>query len=59
MSKKVCTTIYLDPGQKARLQVLSERTKVPFAEYVRQGLDLLLAKYQQSTNPNQYFLPGT
>lgn len=40
--KKVTTTVYFTPAQVAGLKALSDRTKVPFAEYVRQGVDHVL-----------------
>jgi predicted DNA-binding protein len=46
--KKVSTTIYITPEQNERLKVLNERTKVPVAEYIRQGIDLVLDKYRAS-----------
>lgn len=42
MKKKVSTTVYLEPGQVEQLAALSKLTKVPTAEYIRQGIDLLL-----------------
>ncbi|HET7753773.1 MAG TPA: ribbon-helix-helix domain-containing protein [Anaeromyxobacteraceae bacterium] len=44
--KKVSTTIYITPEQNERLKLLNERTKVPVAEYIRQGIDLVLDKYR-------------
>ncbi|MGC3999127.1 MAG: ribbon-helix-helix domain-containing protein [Anaeromyxobacter sp.] len=44
--KKISTTVYITPEQSERLKVLHERTKVPVAEYVRQGIDLVLEKYR-------------
>jgi len=44
--KKVSTTIYITPEQNERLKMLNERTKVPVAEYIRQGIDLVLEKYK-------------
>ncbi len=43
--KKLSTTIYIEPEQQERLKVLHERTKVPIAVYIREGIDLVLAKY--------------
>ena len=40
--KKISTTVYITPEQDAQLKVLHARTKVPVAEYIRQGLDLVL-----------------
>jgi hypothetical protein len=40
--RKVSTTIYITPEQSETLKLLNERTKVPIAEYIRQGIDLIL-----------------
>lgn len=42
--KKLSTTVYITPEQDEALRILHERTKVPIAEYIRQGIDLVLAK---------------
>jgi predicted DNA-binding protein len=44
--KKISTTVYITPEQGERLKLLHERTKVPVAEYIRQGIDLVLQKYR-------------
>src|SRR4051812_41251094 len=44
--KKVSTTVYIEPEQAERLKVLHERTKVPVAVYIREGIELALAKYE-------------
>ena len=44
--KKISTTVYITPEQNERLKVLHDRTKVPVAEYIRQGIDLVLQKYR-------------
>ncbi len=44
--KKVSTTVYVTPEQAERLRLLHDRTKVPVAEYIRQGIDLVLEKYR-------------
>jgi hypothetical protein len=44
--KKISTTIYITPEQNDLLKVLNQRTKVPIAEYIRQGIDLVLEKYK-------------
>lgn len=44
--KKVSTTIYIEPEQLELLKLLNERTKVPMAEYIREGIDLVLQKHQ-------------
>ena len=42
--RMVSTTVYLEADQVDLLRMLSERTKVPIAEYVRQGIELALAR---------------
>lgn len=44
--KKVSTTVYLTEEQNEMLKLLNKKTKVPIAEYIRQGVDLVLEKYQ-------------
>jgi len=46
--KKLSTTIYITPEQNAQLKLLNEKTKVPVAEYIRQGIDLVLEKYRSN-----------
>ena len=42
--KKISTTIYITPEQNAELKLLHDKTKVPVAEYIRQGIDLILER---------------
>lgn len=49
--KKVSTTVYIEPEQAEKLRLLHERTKVPVAVYIREGIELALAKYE-------HLLPG-
>ncbi len=44
--KKISTTIYITPEQNEQLKLLNHKTKVPVAEYIRQGIDLVLEKYK-------------
>jgi predicted DNA-binding protein len=44
--KKISTTVYITPEQDERLKLLNDRTKVPVAEYIRQGIDMVLDKYR-------------
>jgi predicted DNA-binding protein len=55
--KKVSTTIYITPEQNELLKLLNQKTKVPVAEYIRQGIDLVLEKYKADL-PGQTRLPG-
>ena len=47
MRKKISTTVYITPEQNDQLKLLHDKTKVPVAEYIRQGIDLVLEKYKQ------------
>ena len=47
MSKKIVTTIYITSQQQKDLKELNLRTKIPIAEFIRQGIDLLLKKYKE------------
>ncbi len=53
--KKLSTTVYLTVEQDQALKALNARTKVPVAEYIRQGIDLVLEKYK-NTLPGQQSL---
>jgi predicted DNA-binding protein len=44
--KKVSTTIYITPEQADRLKLLHDRTKVPIAVYIREGIDMVLDKHR-------------
>ena len=46
--KKISTTVYITPEQDEQLKQLHEKTKVPVAEYIRQGIDLVLEKYKDN-----------
>lgn len=43
--KRVSTTVYITPEQERQLKLLNGHTRVPVAEYVRQGIDMVLSKY--------------
>lgn len=43
-SRKVSTTVYLTEDQVAALKELHARTRVPIAEYIRMGIDMVLEK---------------
>jgi hypothetical protein len=49
--KKVSTTIYITPEQAEHLKMLHDRTKVPIAVYIREGIDMVLKHYD-------HVLPG-
>jgi hypothetical protein len=43
--KRVFTGVYFDRGQHDALRALSDRTRVPLAAYLREAVDMLLARY--------------
>ena len=47
MSKKIATTIYITGKQQNNLKELNDRTKIPVAEFIRQGIDLVLKRYEE------------
>ncbi len=62
MAKKLATTIYITESQQQLLKELNRRSKVPVAEYIREGIDLVLEKYRDQL-PGQLelesLLPGS
>ena len=46
MRKKISTTVYITEEQNDKLKLLNEKTKVPIAEYIRQGIDLILERHK-------------
>ena len=48
---------FFTPEQTEQLRLLNERTKVPVAVYIREGIDLVLAKYSHEL-PGQLTLDG-
>ena len=53
--KKISTTIYITPEQNQLLKELNQKTKVPVAEYIRQGIDLILEKHKTDLPGQQRF----
>lgn len=46
MRKKISTTVYITEEQNEKLKQLNNITKVPIAEYIRQGIDLILERHK-------------
>ena len=46
--KKLATTIYITEKQQAQLKELNDRLKVPVSELIRQGIDLIVRKYDEN-----------
>jgi len=42
--KKISTTVYLTPEQDEALKLIKEKTLVPMAEVIREGIDLAIEK---------------
>lgn len=51
MAKKIATTVYITEEQQTLLKELNRRSKVPIAEFIREGIDLVLKRHQ-------HVLPG-
>ncbi len=45
--KKISTTVYITPEQSEQLRQLNRKTKVPIAEYIREGIDLVLDRHRK------------
>jgi len=56
--KKISTTVYITAEQLDKLKILNDKTKVPVAEYIRQGIDLVLERYKHQI-PGQMELGAT
>ena len=57
MRKKISTTVYITEEQNEQLKALNAKTKVPIAEYIRQGIDLILDKHKNQIPGGQMSLP--
>lgn len=51
--RKVSTTIYITDEQNVELKRLHDITKVPVAEYIRQGIDIILERHRQVLSPQR------
>ena len=45
--KKISTTVYITQEQSESLKMLHKKTKVPVAEYIREGIDMVLEKHKE------------
>lgn len=49
MARKLITTaVHLTPEQHESLKLLSARTRVPVAVYIREAIELVIARYPAS-----------
>jgi predicted DNA-binding protein len=55
--KKLSTTVYITEEQSERLKQLNDKTRVPIAEFIRQGIDMILDKHKADL-PGQLSLLG-
>lgn len=55
---KISTTVYITQEQSDKLRLLHDRTKVPVAVYIREGIDLVLKRYEHAL-PGQMSLTET
>ena len=46
--KKIATTVYITEKQQDQLKELNDRLKVPMSELIRQGIDLIIKKYDEN-----------
>ncbi len=44
---KISTTVYITPEQNELLKLLSQKTRVPVASYIREGIDMVIEKHKQ------------
>ena len=49
MSRKIITTVYITEEQDLALKELHAKHKVPVAQYIREGIDLVLEKNNVSS----------
>lgn len=56
--KKISTTVYITAEQNEKLHLLHDRTKVPVAVYIREGIDLVLKQYAHAL-PGQLTLTSS
>ena len=51
---KTQITTYILVSQKEKLKDLSDKTRVPISEYLREGIDLVLDKYREDLQTQKY-----
>jgi len=44
---KISTTVYITPEQNELLKLLSQKTRIPVASVIREGIDLVLERHRQ------------
>lgn len=49
--RRVRVALFIEPEQHEKLQAMAQSTRVPWAAYVREAIDDLLAKYKRRNHP--------
>ncbi len=44
---KISTTVYITPEQNELLKLLSHKTRIPVASFIREGIDLVLERHRK------------
>jgi predicted DNA-binding protein len=44
---KISTTVYITADQNERLKLLSQKTRIPVASFIREGIDLVLERHKK------------
>ncbi len=44
---KISTTVYITPEQNELLKLLSQKTRIPVASFIREGIDLVLERHRK------------
>jgi len=55
--RKVSTTVYITDQQSRLLKALNDRTRVPIAEYIRQGINMVLEKNKENLPGQMELVP--
>lgn len=45
---KISTTVYITPEQNEKLKLLSQKTRIPVASFIREGIDLVLERHKKN-----------
>jgi len=45
---KISTTVYITPEQNENLKLLSQKTRIPVASFIREGIDLVLERHKKN-----------
>ncbi len=45
---KISTTVYITAEQNELLKLLSQKTRIPVASFIREGIDLVLERHKKN-----------